>query len=126
MILDVMRRMKAAVGDHTALYGLVTGPFTLASHLRGTDIFLDTVDDPVFLQDLVAYCTEVAQRMADLYIEAGMGCGRGRGPGHQPDLPRTFKSFLLDPFTEVFTPHPPTRRFFSLLCPAVMPPKISR
>ncbi len=52
--------MKIAVGDHTALYGLVTGPFTLASHLRGTDIFLDTVDDPDFLRDLVFYCTEVA------------------------------------------------------------------
>ncbi len=34
MILQVMRQMKAAVGEHTALYGLVTGPFTLASHLR--------------------------------------------------------------------------------------------
>ena len=39
LVLDVMRRMKAAVGDTTALYGLICGPFTLASHLRGNDIF---------------------------------------------------------------------------------------
>ena len=35
--------LLAKVGDRTALYGLVTGPFTLASHLRGTDIFLDYI-----------------------------------------------------------------------------------
>ena len=46
MILDVMRRMKAEVGETTALYGLVTGVFTLASHLRGTEIFMDMFDQP--------------------------------------------------------------------------------
>ena len=40
MILDVMKRMKKEVGDTTALYGLVCGPFTLASHLRGNMIFM--------------------------------------------------------------------------------------
>ena len=30
MVLDVARRMKKAVGDKTALYGLFCGPFTLA------------------------------------------------------------------------------------------------
>ena len=34
LVLNVMRRMKEAVGDTTALYGLTCGPFTLASHLR--------------------------------------------------------------------------------------------
>ena len=68
MILDVMRRMKAAVGEKTALYGLITGPFTLASHLRGTDIFLDTVDDPGFLHDPVHPCTEVSPRIAAIYL----------------------------------------------------------
>ncbi len=60
LVLDVMKRMKSAVGDKTALYGLVTGPFTLASHLRGTDIFMDTFDHPEFLKELLAYCTKVA------------------------------------------------------------------
>ena len=72
MVLDVMRRMKADVGETTALYGLVTGPFTLASHLRGTEIFMDMFDHPDFLRDLIAYALEVAKRMAELYIEAGM------------------------------------------------------
>ena len=32
MICRAMRRVKEAVGDSTALYGLITGPLTLASH----------------------------------------------------------------------------------------------
>ena len=103
MVLDVMRKMKAAVGERTALYGLITGPFTLASHLRGTDIFLDTVDDPGFLHDLIAYATEVAQRMADLYIDAGMDVIAVVDPVTSQISPRTFKSFLLEPFTDLFT-----------------------
>lgn len=103
MILDVMRKMKAAVGEQTALYGLITGPFTLASHLRGTDIFLDTLDDPDFLHDLIAYAAEVAKRMADFYIEAGMDVIAVVDPVTSQISPRTFKTFLLAPFTELFT-----------------------
>ncbi len=43
-VLDVMKRMKEAVGDTTALYGLICGPFTLASHLRGNNLFTDMFD----------------------------------------------------------------------------------
>jgi len=31
IVLDVMHRMKVSVGDSTALYGLITGPLTLAN-----------------------------------------------------------------------------------------------
>ena len=44
-MLEVMNRLKAAVGDEIALYGLICGPLTLASHLRGSDIFMDMVLD---------------------------------------------------------------------------------
>ena len=36
MALEATRRIKESVGDQVALYGLICGPFTLASHLRGT------------------------------------------------------------------------------------------
>jgi len=42
IVLDVMHRMKSSVGDSTALYGLITGPLTLATHLRGSELFMDT------------------------------------------------------------------------------------
>ena len=53
MVLDVMRRMKKAVGETTALYGLLCGPFTLASHLRGNDIFMDMFDDEEYVLSLI-------------------------------------------------------------------------
>lgn len=52
MILNAMRRMKKEVGDTTALYGLICGPFTLASHLRGNDIFMDMYDDEDYVKGL--------------------------------------------------------------------------
>ena len=102
MILEVMKQMKSAVGEHTALYGLVTGPFTLASHLRGTDIFLDTIDDPDFLKSLMAFTAQFIQGMADLYIQAGMDVIAVVDPVTSQVSPRTFTSFLAEPFTQVF------------------------
>ena len=102
MILKVMRQLKEAVGEHTALYGLVTGPFTLASHLRGTDIFLDTMDDPDYLNRLMAYTCEVAQRMTALYLEAGMDVIAVVDPVTSQVSPRTFTAFLAEPFSQVF------------------------
>ena len=72
LVLDVMRRMKAAVGDTTALYGLICGPFTLASHLRGNNIFMDMFDNDEYVTELLAFCNKVACKMADYYIDAGM------------------------------------------------------
>lgn len=102
MVLDVMRRMKDAVGSETALYGLLTGPFTLASHLRGTDIFMDFFDHPDFMHDLLAYTTRVAQRMAQLYIEAGMDVIAVVDPVVSQISARHFRATLNDPFTAIF------------------------
>ncbi len=102
LVLDVMRRMKAAVGDRTALYGLITGPFTLASHLRGTEIFMDMFDHPDFLRALLAFGRDVAQRMAALYIEAGMDVIAVVDPLVSQVSPRHFRQFLSAPFSDVF------------------------
>lgn len=102
MILDVMRRMKQSVGEKTALFGLVTGPFTLASHLRGTDIFLDSVDHPDFLGELLAYTQQVALRMTDYYLEAGMDVIAIVDPLISQISPRHFKRFMSEPFSAIF------------------------
>lgn len=102
MILDVMRRMKSAVGSRTALYGLVTGPFTLASHLRGTEIFMDLVEQPEYVAALMEYTNQVAQRMATFYIEAGMDVIAVVDPVISQISPRHFKKFMSSPFTQLF------------------------
>lgn len=102
MILSVMRQMKQAVGHKTALYGLVCGPMTLASHLRGTEIFMDSYDNPEFLGELLAYVRDVTIRMAQHYVEAGMDVIAVVDPLVSQVSPRHFKNFLLQPYTEVF------------------------
>ncbi len=102
MILNVMQQLKKAVGDHTALYGLITGPFTLASHLRGTEIFMDIVERPEYVQALMAYTTRVAQKMAELYLEAGMDIIAVVDPVISQISPRHFKKFMSGPFTDLF------------------------
>ena len=102
LVLDAMRTMKEQVGDRTALYGLVTGPFTLASHLRGTEIFMDMFDHPDYLHDLIAYCTRVGQRVSEYYIEAGMDVIAVVDPLVSQISPKHFKNFLTKDFSDFF------------------------
>lgn len=103
LVLDVMSRMKEAVGDTTALYGLICGPFTLAAHLRGTEIFMDMMLNPDALTNLMAYTTAVSQRMADLYINAGMDVIGVVDPMVSQIGPDHFTGMLAESFTSLFT-----------------------
>ena len=100
--LDVMRRMKEAVGDSTALYSLTTGPLTLASHLRGTNLFRDMKRDPEYVKKLIEFCVEVNIAMADYYIEAGMDVIAAVDPVVSQISAKHFKEFLLDGYTRLF------------------------
>ncbi len=102
MILSVMRAMKKQVGENTALYGLITGPFTLAAHLRGTEIFMDMMDNPQYVIDLLAYTEKVAEIMAGLYIQAGMDIIAVVDPMISQISPRHFKQFMSSPFSSLF------------------------
>ena len=103
MILGAMRRMKEAVGEDTALYGVICGPFTLASHLRGNDIFMDMILDEDYVKRLLDYTAEAVIRMADLYIEAGMDIIAIVDPLVSQISPDHFDSLCHDSFTTVFT-----------------------
>lgn len=103
MILDVMKRMKEAVGDTTALYGLICGPFTLATHLRGNDIFMDMYDDEEAVEKFLAYCSAVAMKMADYYIEAGMDVIAVVDPLISQISSNHFEQFMHEPFSKIFT-----------------------
>lgn len=102
LVLDVMRRMKAAVGDTTALYGLICGPFTLASHLRGNDIFMDMFDDDEFVSGLLDYCAKVGMRMAEYMVEAGMDVVAVVDPLISQISSAHFEEFMDAPFAKLF------------------------
>ncbi len=102
MVIDVMKRMKASVGDTTALYGLICGPFTLASHLRGNDLFMDMYDDEEYVEELLDYCKEVVNAVASYYIEAGMDVIAVVDPLVSQISASHFEEFLTKPYSEVF------------------------
>ena len=101
-VLDVMTRMKKAVGDTTALYGLICGPFTLASHLRGNNLFTDMFDFEEETASLFAFCTRVCKKMADYYIEAGMDVIALVDPLISQISTAHFEQYMTEPYTELF------------------------
>lgn len=102
MILDAMKRMKKSVGDDTALYGLICGPLTLASHLRGSDFFMDMVMDKDYVTKLMEFCTKVAIQMADFYIEAGMDVIAVVDPLVSQVSPESFAELMGIHFAKIF------------------------
>ncbi len=46
VIMSALEALNEQIGEEVALYGLLCGPFTLALHLRGNNIFLDMFDEP--------------------------------------------------------------------------------
>ena len=95
--------MKAAVGETTALYGLITGPFTLASHLRSTEMFMDMYENEDYLHALISYTHDVAKRMAQLYIEAGMDIIAVVDPLVSQISPKHFATYLKTPYQDIFS-----------------------
>ena len=102
LVCEAMRRVKKEIGDTTALYGLITGPFTLASHLRGTDIFLDMLLDDQFVHDLLDYCYKAACKMAEYFIDAGMDVIAVVDPLISQISTEHFEEFCSEPFTKLF------------------------
>lgn len=61
-----------------AMSGTVTGPWTIAAGLRGTqELIYDTVDDPVFVEDLLNFTTEVTQVLGSTVLESGLSLTMG-------------------------------------------------
>lgn len=72
VVLDAAKRIVNELGDKIAIYGLITGPFTLALHLKGTDIFYEMIDNPDEVHRLMDFCRKVCKNTADMYINTGV------------------------------------------------------
>lgn len=101
-VLEVMKRMKEAVGDTTALYGLICGPFTLASHLRGNQLFTDMFDFEDEVGELMAFCARVCMKMSEYYIEAGMDVIAMVDPLISQISSDDFETYCAEPYKEIF------------------------
>jgi MtaA/CmuA family methyltransferase len=69
VFLETMRLLKRESGMLKT--AVVIGPFTLATHLRGTEVYLDTAMDPETVNLVLGYCTQVIIVYAEALIEAG-------------------------------------------------------
>lgn len=58
-------------GAEVVLYGLITGPFTLSAHLRGSELFYDLLADPQRVHELMEFSKCIGYRMADFYLDIG-------------------------------------------------------
>lgn len=102
IVLEAMREMKKKVGDRTALYGLITGPLTLASHLRGTEIFMNMIRQPDYVKQLLNYAKDCAERIISFYVDAGMDVIALVDPLVSQISPKHFTQYLAEPYSELF------------------------
>jgi len=93
MVMDATRRLRDQHPD-LALYGLITGPFTLALHLMGTDIFMQMMMDPEQIHKVMRFATDVAKMMAGNYMESGADVIAIVDPMTSQIDPMSFETFV--------------------------------
>ena len=102
MVMSALETLDRDLGDEVAFYGLVCGPFTLALHLRGNDIFLDMFDRPDEVKRLVDYCADVGIRMASLYLSHGASVVAVVDPMTSQISLEHFETFVTEGVNKVF------------------------
>lgn len=101
VVMEATRQLRFQHPD-LALYGLITGPFTLALHLLGTDIFMKMLEDPEYMKKLMRFTTDMALMMSKEYIEAGCDVIAMVDPMTSQIDPMSFETFVSPFATELF------------------------
>lgn len=102
LVIETARRMKKLVGDTTALYGLFCGPYTLCSHLRGTNFFRDMRRNPDYVHKLMDYVTDIAIQMCDIYLDEWVDVIVPTDPVVSQISPDHFNTFVAGPYKKIF------------------------
>ena len=101
VVMEAARRLREMHPD-IALYGLITGPFTLALHLMGTDVFMRMMEDPDQVHRLMRFATDVAVFMSGQYIDAGCDVIAMVDPMTSQIDPVSFETFVSPYAVEIF------------------------
>lgn len=102
LAFEVARRMKERVGDRVGLYGLICGPFTLAMHLMGNDLFMQMYDHADYVKAVVGYCASIGRKMSDAYVDAGVDVIAVVDPMTSQISPAHFTDFVAPYVNHVF------------------------
>ncbi len=100
-VMEASRKIKDKYPD-VALYGLITGPFTLALHLLGTDIFMKMFEDPEEVHKLMRFCTDMGKKMSENYISSGCDVIAMVDPMTSQIDSMSFETFVSPYATEIF------------------------
>lgn len=100
-VLKTTRVLKEKYPD-LALYGLITGPFTLGLHLLGTEIFVGMMENPDMVHDLMQFTTKVSDAMAGYYIDAGCDVIAVVDPMTSQIDPISFQTFVTPYVSQTF------------------------
>ncbi len=99
--MSLTKRLRAEHPD-LALYGLITGPFTLALHLCGTDIFMMMFTDEEKVNQVMSFCADVCCAMSGYYVDAGCDIVAVVDPMCSQIGPDQFEQFIKEPCKKVF------------------------
>jgi len=103
LVMAATKELCRDLGDNTAMYGLITGPFTLALHLMGTEIFYEMIDDPDHIKEVMEFCKKVCIATADMYMDAGCDVIAVVDPMTSQISPDSFLEFITDPVSDIFS-----------------------
>lgn len=101
LILETTRQLRTQHPD-LALYGLITGPFTLALHLLGTEIFMKLFEDPEYVEELMQFCTDFGIRYSEMLLDAGCDVIAVVDPMTSQIDPTSFETFVSPYATRIF------------------------
>ncbi len=102
LILEATRKLKTEIGEEVGLYGLVTGPLTLAMHMRGEKLFTDLFDFPDTVVEFLDRCADMAIASAKAYLEAGVDIVAVVDPINSLISPDHFEQFVSAPSNRIF------------------------
>lgn len=102
IVTAALETLKKDIGEGTALYGLICGPFTLALHLLGNDIFLDMYDEEDEVIEVINYCAEICKKSADIYLKHGADVIGVVDPMTSQISPAHFEQFVTPAMNSVY------------------------
>ena len=101
IVLETTRTLRTQ-NPEIALYGLITGPFTLALHLLGTEIFMKLFEDPEYVMEVMDFCTKVAISYSEMLLDAGCDVIAVVDPMTSQIDPASFETYVTPYVSQIF------------------------
>jgi len=88
--------------QNIALFGLITGPFTLAMHLLGNNLFMEMFMNPDRVHKILSLCAEIGKKTSDFYIKNGCEIIGIVDPMTSQISPEHFDEFVTPYVNEIY------------------------